>query len=58
MSNLAKQIDLEALITAALRKAQDCNYPDVLGSRELSLAITKLEEAKMWAEKIPIRGVH
>ena len=42
--------NLEDKITDVIYQAKEMS--DYMGSRELSLAITKLEEAQMWIDKI------
>jgi len=39
-------------IAAALGYGRDQSSPAHLGGRELALALTKLDEALMWAERI------
>ena len=42
--------NLEDKITDVIYQAKEMS--DYMGSRELSLAITKLEEAQMWIDRI------
>ncbi len=47
--------NLETLLDDFLLEANDANSPDsALRSRELSLAITNVEQALMWLQRVPV----
>lgn len=51
-TNEVRKTELKNNINLALKFAQHTNRSNQLVGRELSIVITKLEEAMMWAEKI------
>jgi hypothetical protein len=50
--NDVRKAELECAIDEALEVADRYNAVGQLRCRELSLAVTKLEEAKMWAQRV------